>query len=57
MTLSLAFETSLDACLRGFLKEDQIAEPEDKRERYKCGKCLLRTKARIKMDISRRPQI
>lgn len=57
MTLSLAFENSLEACIRGFLREDQLAEPDDKRERYKCEKCKLRTKARIKMDISKRPQI
>jgi ubiquitin C-terminal hydrolase len=57
MTMSLAFETSLDACIRGFVKEDYIEDPADKRERYKCERCLKRTRAKIKTDISKRPQV
>jgi len=35
MTMSLAFEKSLEESIRGFLKEEVI----DHGERYKCGRC------------------
>ncbi len=57
MTLSLAFETSLDACMRSFLKEDYIDDPTDKKDRYKCQNCRQRTRAKIKTDISKRPLV
>ncbi len=57
MTMSLAFENTLDAAIRGFLKEDVIADHQDKKERYKCEFCYHRSRATIKFDIAKRPQI
>ena len=57
MTMSLAFYTTLDGCIRRFLKEDYIEDHADKRELYKCEKCLKRTRAKIKTDIAKRPQV
>lgn len=35
MTLSLAFESSLDKCIANFLKEDTLGS----KDKYKCDKC------------------
>ena len=53
MTLSLAFESSLDKCIANYLKED-ILESSDK---YKCDKCNQSSKARIKTELSKLPNI
>jgi len=53
MTLSLAFESSIDKCLTNFLKEDTL-ESSDK---YKCLKCNQSSKAKIKTELSKLPNI
>jgi ubiquitin C-terminal hydrolase len=53
MTLSLAYESSLDKCLLNFLKEDTL-ESTDK---YKCEKCKQESKAKIKTELSKLPNI
>ena len=53
MTLSLAFETSLDKCISNYLKED-ILSSQDK---YKCEKCGHSTKAKIKTELCKLPNI
>ena len=54
MTMSLAFEATLDACIRGFTREEQI---DGQGERYKCGGCQKKTRAWIKVEVARRPKI
>ena len=51
MTLSLAFENSLDKCIANFLKEDLL------KDEYKCDKCSLSSKAKIKTELSKLPNI
>ena len=53
MTLSLAFESSLDKSILGFLKEDTL-ESTDK---YKCEKCKQESKAKIKTELSKLPNV
>lgn len=53
MTLSLAFETSIDKCIANFLREDTL-ESTDK---YKCEKCNQSSKAKIKTELSKLPNI
>ena len=53
MTLSLAFENSLEKCLNNFLKEYTL-ESTDK---YKCEKCKQESKAKIKTELSKLPNI
>lgn len=53
MTLSLAFESSIDKCIANFLKEDTL----DSKDQYKCEKCNQTSKAKIKTEISKLPNI
>lgn len=53
MTLSLAFETSLDTCISNFLKEELL----EKKDQYKCEKCNQSSKAKIKSELSKLPNI
>jgi ubiquitin C-terminal hydrolase len=53
MTLSLAYESTLDKCIANFLKEDTL-ESTDK---YKCDKCKLESKAKIRNELSKLPNI
>ena len=53
MTLSLAFESSLDKCISNFLKEDSL----DSKDQYKCEKCSQNSKAKIKTELSKLPNI
>ena len=53
MTLSLAFESTLDKCISNFLKEDSL----DSKDLYKCEKCNQNSKAKIKTELSKLPNI
>jgi ubiquitin C-terminal hydrolase len=53
MTLSLAFEASLDKCIANFLKEDTLGS----KDKYKCEKCNTSSKAKIKTELSKLPNI
>ena len=53
MTLSLAFEVSLDKCIANFLKEDTLGS----KDKYKCEKCNTSSKAKIKTELSKLPNI
>jgi ubiquitin C-terminal hydrolase len=53
MTLSLAFESSIDKCITHFLKEDTL----DSKDQYKCEKCNQNSKAKIKTELSKLPNI
>lgn len=53
MTLSLAFESSLERCISSFLKEDTLSS----KDKYKCDKCSKFSKAIIKSEISKLPNI
>ena len=53
MTLSLAFESSLDKCIVNYLKEDTL----DSSDQYKCEKCSQSSKAKIKTEISKLPNV
>jgi ubiquitin C-terminal hydrolase len=53
MTLSLAFETSLDKCIVNFLREDTL----DAKDQYNCEKCHQPSKAKIKTELSKLPNI
>ena len=53
MTLSLAFEASLDKAITNFLKEDTL----DSTDKYKCEKCNQASKAKIKTELSKLPNI
>jgi ubiquitin C-terminal hydrolase len=39
MTLSLAFESSLEKCLLNYLKEDSLECSKDGSDQYRCDKC------------------
>ncbi len=53
MTLSLAFESTLDKCIANFLKEDTL----ESSDLYKCDKCNKSSKAKIKTELSKLPNI
>jgi ubiquitin carboxyl-terminal hydrolase 8 len=54
MTLSVALgESSLDKCIANFLKEDTL----DSKDQYKCEKCNQKSKAKIKTELSKLPNI
>lgn len=53
MTLSVAFESSLDKCIATFLKEDSL----EGRDQYKCEKCKKQGKAKIKTELSKLPNV
>ena len=53
MTLSLAFESSLEKSIINFLKEDILGSSD----KYNCNKCNKLSKARIKSDLSKLPNI
>ena len=53
MTLSLAFEATLDKCITNFLKEDTLGS----QDKYKCEKCGASSKAKIKSELSKLPNI
>ena len=53
MTLSLAYESSIDKCIANFLREDTL----DSKDQYKCEKCNQASKAKIKTEISKLPNI
>jgi ubiquitin C-terminal hydrolase len=53
MTLSVAFESNIDKCLTNFLKEDTL----DSKDQYKCEKCKQNSKAKIKTELSKLPNI
>ncbi len=59
MTISLAFDVSLDRCIENFLKEDYINCREGHKESdlYKCDKCHKKTRAKIKTDLSKLPLV
>ncbi len=57
MTLSLAFDTSLDRCIGNFLKEDVLDCSADGTDLYKCEKCKQSSRAKIKAEISKLPNI
>lgn len=56
MTLSLAFESSLDKAIMNFLREDTI-DSRDGKDLYKCEKCNKSSKAKIKTELSKLPSI
>ncbi len=56
MTLSLAFESTLDRCIQNFLREDTI-ECKDGRDQYRCEKCQKMSRAKIKTELSKLPNI
>lgn len=53
MTLSLAFESSLEKSIANFLKEDTLGSSD----KYNCNKCNNLSKARIKTELSKLPNI
>ena len=53
MSLSLAFEDSLDKAVTHFLKEDVL----DSKDLYKCEKCGQNSKAKIKTELCKLPSI
>lgn len=53
MTLSLAFESTLEKGIANFLKEDTL----DSKDKYKCEKCNQQSKAKIKTELSKLPNI
>ena len=53
MTLSLAFDTSIEKCIANYLKEDML----DSKDKYKCEKCNQTSKAKIKTELSKLPNI
>ena len=53
MTLSLAFESSLDKCLTNYLREDVLSS----QNKYKCEKCQHSSKAKIKTELCKLPTI
>lgn len=53
MTLSTAFESSLEKCISNFLKEEII----DISQQYKCDKCKEVAKVKIKTELSYLPQV
>lgn len=53
MTLSLAFESSLDKCIANYLKEDVLSSSD----KYKCEKCNHSSKAQIKTELSKLPEV
>ena len=53
MTLSLAFDSSLDRCITSFLKEDTLGS----KDKYKCEKCNNFSKAKVKNELSKLPNI
>mmetsp|Transcript_42676 Transcript_42676/g.31215 ORF Transcript_42676/g.31215 Transcript_42676/m.31215 type:complete len:106 (+) Transcript_42676:326-643(+) len=53
MTLSLAFDSSLDKCIANFLKEDTLSS----KDKYLCQKCHKSTKAKIRSELSKLPNI
>jgi ubiquitin C-terminal hydrolase len=53
MTLSVAFETTLEKCIANYLKEDTL----DSKDKYKCEKCNQTSKAKIKTELSKLPNI
>jgi ubiquitin C-terminal hydrolase len=53
MTLSMAFESSLDKCIKGFLQEVVI----DKSQEYKCDKCKSIAKVKLKSELAKLPEI
>ena len=53
MTLSMAFESSLDKCITNFLKEDTLGS----KDKYRCDKCNQTSKAKIKTELSKLPNI
>ncbi len=61
MTISLAFEDSLDKCITNFLKEDYIDCRESKKHKdsdmYYCEKCKKKSRAKIKTDFSKLPKV
>ena len=58
MTLSLAFDSSLEKCISSFLREDSLeCSDEDGRDLYKCEKCKKSSKAKIKTELSKLPNI
>lgn len=56
MTLSVAFESTLDKCILNFLKEDSL-ECKDSRDQYRCEKCGKYSKAKIKTELSKLPNV
>lgn len=61
MTISLAFDTSLDKCITNFLKEDYIDCREGSKHKeadmYKCEKCKKKSRAKIKTDLTKIPSV
>lgn len=57
MTLSVAFESSLDKCLLNFLKEDSLECSSDGKDQYRCDKCKKQSRAKIKTELSKLPNI
>jgi ubiquitin carboxyl-terminal hydrolase 8 len=53
MTLSVAFESSLEKCISNYLKEDTLGS----KDKYKCEKCGMMSKAKIKTELSKLPNI
>ena len=51
--MSLAFEYSLEKCISNYLKEDVLGS----NNKYKCEKCLKQSKAKIKTELSKLPNI
>lgn len=53
MTLSLAFDTTLEKCIQNYLREDTL----ESSDLYKCDKCNQSSKAKIKTELSKLPNI
>ena len=58
MTLSVAFEPTLDKCIQNFLREDMLeCSSKDGTDQYKCEKCKKMSRAKIKTELSKLPNI
>ena len=53
MTLSLAYESSLEKCIQSYLKEDTLSS----QDKYKCEKCNYLTKVKINTELVKLPNI
>ena len=56
MSLSLAYEATLDKCIANYLREDSLA-CKDSKDLYKCEKCGKGSRAKIKTELTKLPNI
>ena len=53
MTLSLAYESSIEKCLQSFLKEESLGS----QDKYRCDKCKQLSKAKVRNELSKLPSV